>query len=353
VAAYAWLRRDGARPGFVAWAAYLALVGCLAAPWFIAFSVRDPAFAYQFFVEHHLRRFLGEDFHAGPIWFYLPVLCVGCLPWSFLFPALVRFLFARAPAAGALRPAALGFYLLWAVWGVLFFSLSRGKLPPYILPALPAVAVLVGCYLDPVLAGAPGRFFRRAAVQAPRAAVAVLAVAWLGVNAWALTRGLEGLGAARLIAEMALCVACLAGALWWGARLRPRAAWAVCAAFNLLLLLEVSNGLVPAWAARCSPLPAAADLGRWLGDRRTAVVCWGDEWGSVAFHLDRGGLFLSGTHCSRVEFKRFLEQHRRNLVITKNEIDADHLRAAAPAGMQVSQVAESHRTRIFLVRTVN
>ncbi|HYT94816.1 MAG TPA: glycosyltransferase family 39 protein, partial [Gemmataceae bacterium] len=353
--ACAWLRRDGPRPGLVAWAVYVGLVVCLAAPWFVVFSARDGAFPYEFFVRHHLLRYLGEDFHAGPIWYYLPVLLAGCLPWSFLFPSLTWFLCARRPPAGVVRPRALGFCLLWVGWCLLFFSLSRGKLPPYILPALPALAILLGSHLDAVLWGPLGRSSRWAALWAPHLATGGLAITWLGVIGWFWARGLASPGAQpRLLAEAILCLLVLVGGFWWGCRnLRttssPRAAWAVCAAFGCALLLEVSNGFLPAWAAHYSPLPWPAEIRRWLSDGETAVVAWGDEWGSVAFRLERDPLFLSAARSSPAALRQFLSEHRRSLVIIKDEELAARLLLVVPPGMAVQQVAQHPRTRLFLV----
>jgi hypothetical protein len=118
-------------------------------------------------------------------------------------------------------------------------------------------------------------------------------------------------------------------------------------------LLEVSNGLVPAWAVRCSPLPRGAEVARWLDDPETAVVVWGDEWGSVAFHLERAGMYLSTTHTAPDLVPRFLGAHRRNLVIAKDEMDLAYLQSVAPAGMEVRQVAASPRTKVFLVSALS
>jgi dolichol-phosphate mannosyltransferase len=349
VVACAWLRKDGPRPGLAAWAAYLGLVVCLAAPWFAAFIARDEAFAYEFFVKHHLLRYLGEDFHAEPIWFYLPVLLVGCLPWSFLFPSLARFLCARRPAGETLRPRALGYCLLWAGWCLLFFSLSRGKLPPYILPALPAVAVLIGWHLETLLWGSLASNLGWSARRAPHLAVSVLAVAWLGAIVWFWTRGLAGPAAPRLLVEGILCLLFLTGAVWWGRRLAPRTAWGLCAAVSVGFVLEVSNGFVPAWAARSSPVPLAVEICQWLGDADTAVVCWGDEWGSVTFRLEPGRTFLSAYRCQCSDVTQFLSGHRRSLVIVKDEVDLARLRGVLPPDLSVRQVAQHPKMRLFLV----
>src|SRR5579884_3561732 len=151
VAAAVWLDRGQARIRFRHWALFGSLVFIINAPWYVAMTLREPAFAREFLLEHHLLRFLGPSFHEEPFWFYVPVVLVACLPWSLLLWPLTRFLFARSPGIEQWRPRALGWCLLWSGWCFLFFSLSRGKLPTYILPAAPALAVLLGWYLDVAL----------------------------------------------------------------------------------------------------------------------------------------------------------------------------------------------------------
>src|SRR5262249_32779329 len=144
---YGWLAKNAGRPRLLHWVAFICLLALIAAPWFLVMMVRDPAFARHFFIEHHLQRFFTDGYHGSPIWYYVPVLLIGCLPWSLLLIPACRFLFSRSQTVAQERYPALGFLLLWGGWCVLFFSLSRGKLPPYIVPALPALALVLGGYL--------------------------------------------------------------------------------------------------------------------------------------------------------------------------------------------------------------
>ena len=116
----------------------------LAAPWFVAVSLRNPEFAHFFFIQEHFQRFTS-DVHqrTAPVWFFLAVLALGFLP--LLLPTLAawwRSLRSKAPPFDAELWLAL-----WALVVVLFFSASSSKLPAYILPAFPALAVLAGKYL--------------------------------------------------------------------------------------------------------------------------------------------------------------------------------------------------------------
>ena len=116
----------------------------LAAPWFVAVSMRNPEFAHFFFIQEHFERFTTTVHQrTAPAWFFLAVLALGFLP--LLLPVLVawwRGLRSKAPPFDANLWLAL-----WALVVLVFFSASSSKLPAYILPAFPALAVLTGRYL--------------------------------------------------------------------------------------------------------------------------------------------------------------------------------------------------------------
>jgi 4-amino-4-deoxy-L-arabinose transferase-like glycosyltransferase len=119
----------------------------IAAPWYILVTLRNGApFLEDFFWKQHFARFLtGALQHERPFWFYAPVLLAGLFPWS---PLLL--LLAAKPIYQDRRAA---FLLAWFAWGFVFFSISRNKLPGYLLPLLPALAALFGI----ALAEAPPR----------------------------------------------------------------------------------------------------------------------------------------------------------------------------------------------------
>lgn len=119
----------------------------IAAPWFVAVSVVNPGFFDFFFIHEHFQRFLtNEHRRAGPWWYFFPVLGLTILPWlSLLCDALPRYWKARGTAA-EFQPQR--FLVLWAVLIFAFFSVSGSKLPSYIMPVYPALALLMGLYLS-------------------------------------------------------------------------------------------------------------------------------------------------------------------------------------------------------------
>ncbi len=112
----------------------------IAAPWFVLAARANGAFLQYFFIREHLQRFLTPIEHRSqPWWFFLPVLAIGILPW---LPQALRA--AALPFGARTRrsfdPALL--LWIWAAFVLLFFSSSDSKLIPYILPAVPALALL-------------------------------------------------------------------------------------------------------------------------------------------------------------------------------------------------------------------
>ena len=106
----------------------------IAAPWFILVSRANPEFAHFFFIQEHFQRFTTEMHHrVHPAWYFLPVLLAGIGPW------LLPFLAALRP-----RDDRELFLVIWALVVLVFFSASSSKLPPYILPMFPALALLIG-----------------------------------------------------------------------------------------------------------------------------------------------------------------------------------------------------------------
>ena len=118
------------------------------APWFVLISARNPEFAWFFFVHEHFQRFTSTVHNRNaPLWYFVPLLLVGFLPWLAQLPGAVRLSFARSEtAANGFRPTLmLG---LWAILIFAFFSISDSKLPGYIFPIIPALAVLAALVLE-------------------------------------------------------------------------------------------------------------------------------------------------------------------------------------------------------------
>lgn len=111
-------------------------------PWIWWMSVQVPEFLHYALVIETWQRVATPAMHReGPIWLYIPCLLAGTLPWSVLVLAGWRRCLRWRDAAGRLDPLTL-YLVLWVALPFVMFSLSHSKRPQYILPLLPAVALL-------------------------------------------------------------------------------------------------------------------------------------------------------------------------------------------------------------------
>lgn len=153
---YAFAVRDWRVAFKTIWLPGILLFCLLALPWYFAVQVRNPQFFREFILEHNLGRFSKNIYHhTQPFWYYLPVTALALAPWI---------VFVTAAFVGSVRPwwikrlsavqieskleYRLGIFLsCWLIVPVAFFSISQSKLPGYILPAIPAGALLLADYL--------------------------------------------------------------------------------------------------------------------------------------------------------------------------------------------------------------
>lgn len=169
---YLLLSRDWALLKMLAPIRGLAVFLVIAAPWFIAVSRANPEFAHFFFIHEHVERFLTtEHRRAGPLWYFLPVLLVGLLPWLTLACRAVITAWHATPRA-RFSPERL--LLAWLFVIFVFFSMSGSKLASYILPMFPALALLIGRELARIDAAALRRHLIGIAALAAIACVAAV-----------------------------------------------------------------------------------------------------------------------------------------------------------------------------------
>jgi 4-amino-4-deoxy-L-arabinose transferase-like glycosyltransferase len=115
-------------------------------PWYVLVQLRNPQFFRVFLLEHNLARFGTNVFHhPEPFWYYLPVTLVGWIPW--LVFAIAAAFFAIRKARERDADSLNTFLLIWIAVVVVFFSLSKSKLPGYILPAIAPGILLLANYL--------------------------------------------------------------------------------------------------------------------------------------------------------------------------------------------------------------
>ena len=118
----------------------------IALPWVVAVSIANPEFPHFFFIHEHFQRFLTQVHHrTAPWWYFVVILIAGMLPWTPMLGQALITAWKRDSNQQSFSPRR--FLLIYAGVIFLFFSTSQSKLASYILPIVPALALLLGEWL--------------------------------------------------------------------------------------------------------------------------------------------------------------------------------------------------------------
>ncbi len=152
ITVFAIAQRDWAFIRRSLWIPGVLIFGLIALPWYLLVQLRNPEFFRIFIWQHNFARFGTNLYHhPQPVWFYLPVILLALVPWTiFVSAAVLEAIRTWWSGRKSLTPTDKDlslFLLIWLLLPVIFFSLSRSKLPGYILPSVPAGALLLSEYL--------------------------------------------------------------------------------------------------------------------------------------------------------------------------------------------------------------
>ncbi len=240
----------------------------LGAGWYVIAVTRGgEGFVDRQIVQENLSRFVGGSGHSHPVYFYIPYLFSQGLPWSLFLPFVLWDSFRRFSLS---RDDTL-FFQLWFLVMFVFFSISMGKRPVYLLPLYPALSVLTGAWLYEQIEMSWARvgFYRGIAIIGGITGLVLVVITlgglWNHEPGWFFTP-LEGLlkpkdRANLLVVKNELVtfgwsftvVSLLSAALWlslahclWSARIKA-------AAYRMLLI-----SILAAFVARCVVIPEIA-----------------------------------------------------------------------------------------------
>jgi 4-amino-4-deoxy-L-arabinose transferase-like glycosyltransferase len=120
----------------------IALSLAIVSPWIILVQKANKEFLSYFFIEQHFLRYTMDTHGGGNVFYYLPFLILGTVPWlAFLIEVFRE---SKGKRAFILKAGAHRFLLIWIGFVIVFFSLSSSKLMPYIAPAFLPIALLLG-----------------------------------------------------------------------------------------------------------------------------------------------------------------------------------------------------------------
>lgn len=303
----------------------LGVVAAVTLPWYVAVGMQtEGRWLAGFLGQHNLGRFLSPmENHSGPFFYYIVAILAGFFPWSiFLLPTLLD-AGRRMRAAHRWAP---GYLLLfcWAGTYVLFFTLARTKLPNYVLPAYPALALLTGAFIEhwihePQVVGL--RWVR-------------WAIASLGIVGVGLLVGLSVAGGILLQGEVALGLLGLvpiagAAAAFWAVR-RERTRWAaVSLSVTAVLLVSLLFGVVAVRVSRYQSSPQLVAQTRAIGSPSARIAVYDYFQPSLVFYARRRIERLSYTEVQRY----FDDPSERYLLVFEDQLD--QLWPELPPGVDV------------------
>ncbi len=304
----------------LAWALFV----IVAAPWYVlVFRAEGRAFVDTFLLDHNLQRFTSTIHrHPGPFVYYLPFLLGGFFPWSGLL----------VPALALVRPRtnrADLFVLSWLVVPLVFFSLAGSKLPGYILPCLPPLALWIGRAAD--------RMVNRDAVPGVRAAGLLTVVLAALVGAFPIVAARAGEPSWPLLIPIAAW--CVLMALLFSSRLRKAPAYA------LRVLRVGAAGLLVLLTGAAPPILRARESGRdlFLPARGREVLAWG-AWRTAWM----AGYFYNDGRVQPVEGMAAIQRRLAAGPVLVVCGPAEHRMLSESRGLRTRVLAEGPRDNVLL-----
>ncbi len=296
-------------------------------------------FIDEFFIAHHFQRYTSNKFkHPQPFYFFVVVVLAGSFPWTpFWLLNLGQTWRARHGLLSDEAQRLRLFLWLWVLAPLVFFSFSGSKLPGYILPVFPALALLIGQQLLPLF----GPHARSKALYFVPALFALIAVAayvagWreLGLNLFSI----------RLIASVTGLLALILLLLLWRGRTAAAVLFvpAAIAILSIVMLQQIAPALgrVESLAA----LSLQAGQSAQPGER---LIFYINPHHSVDFYAPALPLRVEHseliTAMSLRELGEQVRQHGSLLVLTPQRWSNDVLESAALTVEQLGQSAGEPR----------
>ncbi len=328
---YTWAKGEWLLIWRTLWVPGILLYALVALPWYAAVQFRNPDFFHVFILQHNLARF-GSDLyhHTQPLWYYVPVTIVGLLPWVlFITISAIGGMRAWLSEKRAIFRSGHGFsvfLLIWFVVPIAFFSVSKSKLPGYILPTLPAGALLLVEYL-------------RKHSDSGRPSVVVSALHAI-------------LAAAPIIPVLMIQYIVQQHRLSWGRGLAVSVALALAIAVGIVLTLRLRGGLRLLRFVTLIPIVLAVAIALRLGSPVLDAQLSARPLAAEITRMESGALPLAIFHVPReVEYGLHFYRNQKIAQYGRGEIPAGQHVVVAPRGSQAQLAAKFPDRRISYLGT--
>ena len=293
----------------------IAIFALVAVPWYFMVGSRNPGFTEYFFLKQNFLRFVSDEVrHSQPFYYYLPVLMVVFFPWS-PFLLVGGWDWGCRLVRREAVPDAMMLLIIWAGTVLVFFSAAGSKLPTYIFPAFPAMAVATAGLLNRSVDGR-GRALSNALIVCFSI---LLLVSFLTATCVPLIAGgqLEdeaGLDWLALTPPAVVSALVLTVALGFLLRARVGAAIGLVVAQTAMLTVWVLVSILP----QMDRYRSSRDLGLYLDSvvpRGERLVFFRRLKESALFYTDRGGIVLNEIP----DLYRYLDRSRQGMVVMEEK----------------------------------
>lgn len=284
-------------------------------PWYCAVYLKQGyPYLYENILRQNFLRFFEAWSHKRPFYYYFTTLPFDFFPWSLFLPLGIWAAFKTWRTDSRTR-----FFLLWFLWFFFFLSLSSGKISKYMLPALPALAVIVSGPMSEW-----DRLYNRIAF-----AVAGILFAGLGIAlfVYAPHQYREFMPERIIIGAAGICAGILVLACVKFSSARK--AFACVAIFLGIAYMTGNISVFEKLNHYKSPKPVSQKLKEFAGDR-TPWVYYGSMRGVYVYYVGRFAVHVEEHDASGL--KQFAERGGEFYLLTRKR-DAGEVKSAVPGAV--------------------
>ncbi len=330
-----WLDRSSTSMRFRDGVWYGVVVLAIAVPWYAAMMLTNESFGSEHFFRHHFRRFLDPAHHEQPFWYYVPALLIELLPWPLLLYSVGR---RWRNWTGTER-----YVIFFSGLCFIFFSIARAKLPTYLLPMLPMLAVLVGRHVTLMQ-------WNRRWLLGIGSTLIVLLLA-LSLRSWgfyyALQIGKPSLDIVALVVLAGFTVLLIYA--WYHPSVQSLT-WKLTTATALFTMCWIAQHAIPEYAQATSIVDDCQELIQ-LADREgIPYVAHRNSWDAVSFELNRDELEVFSSR-EWTPFVEWINKHPRSMIWMRDyEGRVEAFTKSLPAAVQVEKVYDLGRVQGIIVK---
>ena len=339
-----WLDRSTSPMRFLDAAWYGIIVLSLAVPWYAVMMLTNEGFGSEHFIRHHFQRFLDPAHHERPFWYYVPSLLLELLPWPLLLVALGQ---RWRSWTGTER-----FLMFFSMLCFVFFSIARAKLPTYLLPILPTMAVVLGRQLLLTASSLAAKERLRWGILLTSLAI-LIAVSFRSYGfQWALKEGTTGID--YLVLAVALLIVLMMSVVYFRRVELPRFSnawrWGFIILVAGIVTFSITHRAIPDYAQLVSVVEPCQRLIALADREQIPYVAHRNSWDAVSFMLDREEMEVFSSR-EVPAFFSWINSHARCMIWMReyeNRIEA--FTKTLPTGVEVEKVYDLGRVQALILK---